>query len=190
MNKLYLIGYGIVCTAVGAVGTYFIMKNNFEKELDNRIESLKNVFEKNGKTCAELLVEETEELLAEADDIEEKNSEDHDKYVKYASAYSGSKDIEYPTRESFENFEEYDKITYVYYQDDVLCDERDEPVAEEEINGVVGDDFLIHFGENEKDVCLVLNHRLKMAIEIVEDPQYYYKDRIGRRRRGSEDDEE
>lgn len=70
----------------------------------------------------------------------------------------------------------YDVVTYTYYeQDDVVCNERDEPLSEEERESIIGEENLSKFGHGSRDatVVYVRNDRLEMDMEIIQSPNSF-----------------
>lgn len=85
---------------------------------------------------------------------------------------------------SFEEFQENtdtnDQATLVYYEgDDMLCDEREQPIDNTEY--VVGDDNLTRFGHGSKDVNVVYvrNEKMGSDFEIVRNKGSYHKEVLG-----------
>lgn len=63
------------------------------------------------------------------------------------------------------------KISLIYYNDGVLTDENNEIV--DDINEIVDEDSLKHFGEYEEDSVFVRNDKLKCDYEILYDLRKY-----------------
>lgn len=73
--------------------------------------------------------------------------------------------------ELFGDDDSYDTETLTYYSDGVLTDDQDNPI--EDVQGMVGNDSLMHFGEYEPDAVYVRNDRLKVDFEILLDNDRY-----------------
>lgn len=73
--------------------------------------------------------------------------------------------------EHFDEFDDYDVISLMYYADGVLCDDNDEPIGD--IANTVGDDAVLHFGEYDDDCVYVRNDRLKVDYEILRSLKTY-----------------
>lgn len=199
MNKLYLLLSGGVGALVGAGVTYFAIKQRFDTKLDEMVESVKNAY---GKSINEE-TEDTDEEYTQNESIVIKDgiaeADENGEYKAKIKVYSSDSIAETSiddgpvsvSREEFDALEGegYDISCYVYYQDDVLTDEMDNIVSPDDIIKLVGADFNIHIGDYEDDIVLIRNDKLKMGFEVSEDPRYYYKDIIGRRRRGANDEE-
>ena len=65
----------------------------------------------------------------------------------------------------------YDVETLVYYKDGILTNDTDERI--DDIDAVVGEESLTHFGEYEEDTVCVRNDRLKIDFEICRDLRKY-----------------
>jgi len=82
--------------------------------------------------------------------------------------------------EFFESAKNYEMITVTYYAvDDVLCDERDQPIPD--TDGTVGDDNLVRFGHgsNDKNVVYVRNDKLESDYEVTKHNGSYLEDVLG-----------
>lgn len=66
----------------------------------------------------------------------------------------------------------YDTISLTYYSDKVLTDEDD--IEIEDVDGLIGEDSLNHFGEYEDDSVFVRNDELQTDYEILLDERAYY----------------
>lgn len=72
--------------------------------------------------------------------------------------------------------EEYDSVTYTYYEEDnVLCNERDEVIDMEERDLLIGEANLNRFGHGSADPSKVYirNDRLEMQMEVIRSPNSY-----------------
>jgi hypothetical protein len=92
-------------------------------------------------------------------------------------------DVGSPYVVSFDEFQEhgdYDNITLTYFEeDDVLVDERDQPI--EEVESVVGGDNLTKFGHGSKDnnVVYIRNNRLEADFEVMRSRGSFAKEILG-----------
>ena len=73
--------------------------------------------------------------------------------------------------EDFGDYPDYETISLTYYNDKVLTDEYNEIV--DDIDGLIGEDSLNHFGEYEDDSVFVRNDALKVDYEILLDSANY-----------------
>jgi hypothetical protein len=73
--------------------------------------------------------------------------------------------------DQFSEYADYDTISLTYYADGVLADDMDDVI--EDIDEVVGEDSLNHFGEFEDDSVYVRNDERKCDYEILRDNRNY-----------------
>lgn len=176
----------IAGAGIGSVCTWQLLKRKYELIAQEEIDSVKAAYatRETGKS----LVEGFCNGLKVAEDRTQKDEGDVD-FKKYASIiqkegytdYSRSVEekkgeafAEKPyviSPEEFGEFEEYEKISLTYYADEVLADENDEEV--DDVDEIVGDESLNHFGEYEDDSVFVRNDRLKCDYEILLDQRNY-----------------
>lgn len=165
----------IAGAGMGSVCTWQLLKQKY---------ATRESIEKAGKS----FVEGFRDGLKVAEDRTQKDDGDVD-FKKYASIiqkegytdYSRSVEekkgeafVEKPyviSPEEFGEFEEYEKISLTYYADKVLADENDEEV--DDVDEIVGEESLNHFGEYEDDSVFVRNDRLKCDYEILLDQRNY-----------------
>lgn len=79
-------------------------------------------------------------------------------------------------RDEREEYEAYDGVTYTYYeQDDVVCNERDEPLDEADRERIIGEENLSKFGHGSGDptVVYIRNDKLEMDMEIIQSPNSF-----------------
>ena len=69
---------------------------------------------------------------------------------------------------------DYDLVSLEYYADKVLVDEDDHPI--QDVEYMVGEDSLEHFGEYEEDAVYVRNDLIKTDFEILLVESRYYED--------------
>ena len=73
--------------------------------------------------------------------------------------------------DEFGDYPDYETIRLTYYNDKVLTDEYNEIV--DDIDDLIGEDSLNHFGEYEDDSVFVRNDALKVDYEILLDSANY-----------------
>lgn len=176
----------IAGAGIGSVCTWQLLKRKYELIALEEIDSVKAAYatRETGKS----LVEGFCDGLKVAEDRTQKDEGDVD-FKKYVSIiqkegytdYSRSVEekkgeafVEKPyviSPEEFGEFEEYEKISLTYYADEVLADENDEEV--DDVDEIVGEESLNHFGEYEDDSVFVRNDRLKCDYEILLDQRNY-----------------
>ena len=177
---LFVIGAGL-----GSVTTWLLIKKKYEQLTQEEIDSVKEVF-LNRKP----IIDDSESI----DDIQEPQKKTEDKpdiieytkklkeegYINYSNVVPENKkqeELETMDKphiippEEFGAFDDYEVISLMYYEDQVLTDDDDEPVYE--IEDTVGYDSLTRFGEYEDDSVFVRNDRLKCDYEILMDHRKY-----------------
>ena len=73
--------------------------------------------------------------------------------------------------DDFDDNDDYEVVSLVYYSDGVLADEDDNVI--EDVEGMVGEDSLNHFGEYEDDSVFVRNDERKTDYEILLDSRNF-----------------
>lgn len=178
--------------SIGVAATWQFFKAKYEQIANEEIASVKDVY---SKRIHEANISDTKpEVVEDKNDIqankesEEVDDEDINEYKKLASVYKNDekeKGGEAMANEPYvikpEEFgdSDYDLVSLNYYADKVLVDEDDNPI--EDIDYLVGEDSLKHFGEYEDDSVFVRNDNLKTDFEILLVEEKYYS---------SDDDEE
>lgn len=123
-----------------------------------------------------------ENKTIEADDEEYGPTVEEVKQLIDYSGYSASpeeieKKMEQSTkpyiisREELGDYPEYDLIELTYFADEVLCDDGMEPI--DNVEEIVGSEWVDRFGEYDADTVYVRNDRLKADYVVVTDPQTY-----------------
>lgn len=173
----------VVGAGVGTAISWQFFKNKYKRIADEEIASVKEVFERRHN----IEVVSTDEI--ESDSVEENEKEDSEiktEYKNLANNYNtitdeinneekgGNNMAEGPYVIKPEEFDTigYDVVSLTYYADKVLVDEDDNPI--EDIDYLVGEDSLDHFGEYEDDSVFVRNDDLKTDFEILLDEASYY----------------
>lgn len=176
MNKAMGIAAYILGAATGAVVTWIYAKGKYEEILQKEIDSVKEVYSVKKE-------EEHPEETDEEEPPEEVSDVDKHKLQNYAGLYdSHSADLEERVvleddipyvipPEEFGELYDYGQRSLVYYADQTLAD--DDGYLIEDVERVVGEDSLTHFGEYENDAVHVRNDRLKCDYEILLDTRTY-----------------
>lgn len=175
--------------AVGAAISWKYAETKYKKIAEEEIKSVKETFEnrlKNVKRLEDVAksvidISEKEKQQKEVDLKEYTDIIKHEEYVQTDQA-DISKDVkegkimaDRPYIISPEEFGEnpyYDTISLTYYSDKVLTDEDD--IEIEDVDGLIGEDSLNHFGEYEDDSVFVRNDELQTDYEILLDERAYY----------------
>lgn len=179
MNKGLLLSF--VCGAIaGAVCIHFIEKSRHEEE----IESVKETYRANtGKTVVHM--PEEEKLSEKVEAPEEKESVKKNVFTEYrdlTNQYKSArprKDI-YPITPDEFGDEDYDQVTYYYYNDGIVANEDGERIID--LEEKIGDG-LDHIGEYEADSAYMRNDNLETDYEILSIDEKYtdYLGRVGGR---------
>lgn len=176
----------VVGAGTGSVCTWKLLKRKYELIAQEEIDSVKAAYaiREIGKGFVEgfrdgLKVAE-DRTQKDEDDVDFKNyasiiqKEGYTDYSRSVEEKKGEAFVEKPyviSPEEFGEFEEYEKISLTYYADEVLADENDEEV--DDVDEIVGEESLNHFGEYEDDSVFVRNDRLKCDYEILLDQRNY-----------------
>ena len=182
LNKLFIFASG---AAIGSVVTWKLVKTKYEQIANEEIESVKEVFGR-GRRAETNPVEDA--VIVDEDD----DDEDLDKCEKILDSngyrkYSDSNDEENKGRkerdimnepyvippETFEEDEDHDVETLLYYADGVLTDEHNNPI--EDVESLVGEESLTHFGDypDDPDTVYVRNERTMTDYEILADDRKF-----------------
>lgn len=173
-NKLYF-GAGVLIGAViGAISSAYICKKKYMLAAQEEIDAVRDFYKSraNDNSAAERTVTEVVSVVSDS-------TKSYQDYYRIAEAYGAGEESYIPKKEAADNkerpyviapeefgeIEEYEKISLMYYADNVLTDDQDEPI--DDIPGIVGEDFAIHFGEYEDDSVFIRNDRLKCDYEIL-----------------------
>jgi hypothetical protein len=184
----------VLGAATGALVANKYLKTKYEKIADEEIASVKAVYwtktNPEAAAYAKKDVEYTEEVYKQhqqaAKSAAEQAKEKPD-IVKYAEKlhkegytnYSATAKPDTPDLgepyvippEDFGEFDDYEKISLIYWADQVLTDDNNEVV--EDLEGSVGIDSLTTFGEYEDDSVFVRNSRLRCDYEILLDQRNF-----------------
>lgn len=182
MNKLSNALIFLCGCAVGVTATYQYFNKKYEEDIAEDRESMR-------QAIANIKSEEMEESIKAAEVAKEKPelSEYAAKlqesgYTNYSSISSSKPDepeqrdkeeLDKPyviSPDDFGEFDYYNQISLTYYADGVLT-EGDDII--EDVDDIVGEDSLTHFGEYEDDAVHVRNDRLKCDYEILWDNRNY-----------------
>lgn len=174
----------IMGAVVGSVITWQYTKGKYEQIAQEEIDSVKEVFSKRD-TDTEIKAKNSEFRPAKVEKMTEKpnileyaeklKKENYTNYSGMGNRKEEQTSMEEKpyviSPEEFGEFEEYEKISFSYYADQVLADENDELI--EDVEDIIGIESLTHFGEYEPDSVFVRNDRLKCDYEILMDQRTY-----------------
>ena len=172
---------------LGAFATWQFLKNKYEQIANDEIASVKEAYNKKNDISS---AESHEKYYEKTDDgkwVETTlpSEEEVSEYKKIVSNYTSNENEEekgvtdmprgpYVIKpEEFGNMD-YDLLSLEYYSDKVLVDEDDHPI--QDVEYMVGEDSLEHFGEYEEDAVYVRNDLIKTDFEILLVESRYYDD--------------
>lgn len=156
--------------ALGSVVTWKMLKTTYERIAQEEIDSVKETYSR---------------YIKKYEDEYEYEKEQKDTYQKLTDMYvsddcekeqkGGSEKMDKPyviPPEEFGELDGYETYSLTYYADGVLADDSGDIV--DNIEDIVGEDSLTHFGEYEDDSVFVRNDSLKNDYEILKDFDTYY----------------
>lgn len=175
--------------AAGAAISWKYLESKYKKIAQEEIDSVKEVYSNREKKQKEEKKIEHFEAIAEKkkareEDMEEAKSiiSESGYAIEHSDIYQQVKEGKYMADRPYvippEEFGEnpyYDAISLNYYADGILTDDTDEPI--EDIDGLIGEDALTHFGEYEDDSVFVRDDDAQVDYEILLD-QRRYADRM------------
>lgn len=176
-----------VGAAIGSAVTWKILKDKYERMVQEEIESVKEAFNNmnsDQEQTDECESEEEEEHhhqvnWDELEDLDEEPDEELEKYASLTNIYSsekgGAEKVEVPKPYVISPFD-FDEIGFqtmelTYYADGVLEDDSHEIVTD--VDELIGEGSLNTFGEYEEDAVFVRNERLQIDFQILKDYRTY-----------------
>lgn len=164
LNGIFIFMSGAV---VGAAVSYFFTKNKIEREKNEEIKSVIEVFSRKERIAYDKGVKDTEKVV-------QKELVEH---LGYAEETKEEIDMgERPYIISPKEFGEknYDVYGFSLFADDILANDYDEIIEDvEDMLGVDVDVLREHFGEYEDDVVLIRNDDLERDYEITLNDKTY-----------------
>ena len=169
--------------AIGSVVTWKLIEKKYKDLADEEIESVKETFKNrkqikiNDKETSEKFItkhkdskDKIEDIVSnEKYNIENKEEIDDDE-CNYTIDVNEGVEFVNPhiiTPEEFGEYNEYKIKTLIYYADNVLTDEDDNPITSLEMEEMIGIDSLDHFGEYEDDSVYVRDENNEIDYEIL-----------------------
>ena len=176
--------------AIGSFATWKLIEKKYKDLADEEIESVKETFKNRKQRITKDEVKETVEkvinkwkepketvediVTAEGYSIENEEEIDEDDESNYIVNVDNDNDNDIEvitpyviTPEQFGEYNEYGTKTLIYYSDNVLTDEIDNPITSEEMVTMIGPDALDHFGEYEDDSVYIRDEMNEMDYEIL-----------------------
>lgn len=180
--------------AAGAAVSWKILRDKYKQLADEEIESYKEACARRKKKqeVSEDKSEETEdveEVPVEEEPQEDISVEDAKEKIKELGYkdYSGSKEtkkeVKVPVKSGprpyviapmeFAENDDYDTITISYFADGVVAYQDGKVIPPEDVDDLIGEESLEHFGEYEDDTVYVRNDEWRTDFEIVTDVRKY-----------------
>lgn len=168
MNKFMIFGAGV---AIGSLATWQLLKNKYEQQVREEIDSVKEVFyrKNNSETEGQNIKDEHEEKMTRASYEETIKREEYKDYTGYYDK-SDPKDPYVISPEEYGFNEEYEEILLTYYADGVVTDDNGEII--DDVEEIIGH-ALESFGEYEEESVHVRNDERKAYYEIIREPRTY-----------------
>ena len=164
MNKIFIFTLG---AAVGSVVTWKLVKDKYARIAQEEIDSVKEVFSKRNKP-EESVEEKDEEPVPEPEEVAEYKSIINNCGYSVVERVETMHDKPYVIEpENFGEDPDYETISLTYYADGVLTDENNCIIDPGEIESLIGEESLDHFGEYEDDSVFVRNEERKTDYEIL-----------------------
>lgn len=185
-----------VGAAIGSAVTWKVVKAKYEKIVQEEIDSIKEVFADRLTNLQDQIDDYVEADAAEEwadrankidwnslEDLEDEcdiPDSDRDEYALLASIYNndeegGVNDMRKApyviSPDEFGELDDYNRISLTYYSDGTLEDEERDIVSD--VDDLIGEESLTHFGEYEDDSVFVRNEYLKTDFEILKDYRAY-----------------
>ena len=168
-----------VGAAIGSAATWYFVKTKYERIANEEIESVKEAFSpKKSESKEEPKSDSTHDMVTYEKMLGNLN------YTNYTEVTNDNdeKAVEEMTEkkkgpyvispDEFGNIPEYDAVSLNYYSDGVLANDWDEII--EDVDDVVGEESLTHFGEYEADSVFVRNDDAATDYEILRDLRNYW----------------
>ena len=170
MNKIFIFTLGV---AVGSVVTWKLVKDKYARIAQEEIDSVKEVFSRRNKP-EEPVEEKDEEPVPEPEEVAEYKSIINNCGYSVVERVETMHDKPYVIEpEIFGEDPDYETISLTYYADGVLTDENNCIIDPGEIESLIGEESLDHFGEYEDDSVFVRNEERKTGSEILAVPGNY-----------------
>lgn len=188
MNNLKSLLYFVAGAGIGSAVTWYIVKDKYKEIAEEEIDSIKERYARKEKA---LTAKDTNMTLDEMKE-QARNKPDISEYVKkinktgYTNYSDAGGKIEEQGKDDekhipivqedrpyiispdeFGELDDYALIELLYFEDGVVADNNYEIL--ENLDDVIGEESLNHFGEYEEDAVHVRNDRLKSDYEILID---------------------
>lgn len=172
MNKRVIWAF-LAGVAVGAVASWKVLKEKYERIAQKEINSVKEKFAKRyPKKTSDVDLDDDAEVLYSQYKAE------IDSYVSHTEEEKTEEGVEYMPKphviapEELGEIEEYEVVSLSLYSNGVLADSiTGDPI--EDVANTVGQESLHHIGDYEPDCIHVQNDRLRTYYEIILDAREF-----------------
>lgn len=172
INKFFIFAVG---AALGSFVTWKLIKGKYERIAQEEIDSVKEVFYRRRQDdISANSAEDEPEAVNEGQTSEPEEEISEYKDIINRNGYSNVEGVETMhdkpyviAPEIFGDDPDYETISLTYYADGVLTDENNCIIDPGEIEDMIGEDSLDHFGEYEDDSVFVRNEERMIDYEIL-----------------------
>lgn len=161
-NLFSKIGCFVIGGAIGALTTYKILSDKYEKLIQEEIDSVKESFSKPLNND----IESEFDNINAVDKIINQNSYLTESENKEESGDMKNKNIGIISPEEFEE-SDYTVVSLYYYEDGIVANDRHKMIGNAE--ELIGDDFASHFGDykEDPDTVYVKNNEQHIVYEVM-----------------------
>ena len=183
MSKIFSIAMFVAGAAVGSIVTWKVLETKYERLVQEEIDSFKEVVVKKRMTDEEIA--NAEETVTKKPDLNAMAAKiaTEQGYIDYSEAIAQKEEkkggYEMNDRpyvispDEFDEQDDYKTVSLTYYADGVITDTFDVDKILKEVDEIIGEESLEHFGEYEDDSVFVRNDTLKTDYEILKDERKY-----------------
>lgn len=183
-NNIKCFASFVIGAAVSFAVSWGFLKTKYEQIANDEIESVKEVFA--ARKFEPTMSDAPETVSTDHNDILEAPCKKPKSVVDYSHMCKNlgyslenkekggdimSNDPYVISPDEFGEKDDYDTVSLTYYADGVLADECDDVICN--VDNVIGEDSLNHFGEYEEDSVFVRNDSMATDYEILRDLRAY-----------------
>lgn len=177
---------------IGSVVTWKLIEKKYKDLADEEIKSVKETFKNRKSRITKDEVKKTVEkvinkwkepketiediVTAEGYSTEDKEETEENDESNYTVDVDSGVEVIIPyviTPEQFGEYDEYETKTLIYYADNVLADEIDNPITSKEMQTMIGPDALDYFGEYEDDSVYIRDEINEIDYEILKSEKIF-----------------
>lgn len=161
LSKVIIFSLGAVA---GAAVTYKITKEKIMQEAHEEIDAIREYYNFNDS-----IDNDTESF--EPDENPKSEKEAYEKIIKDYKEEEEMEDRPYVIAPEEFGECDYATISLTYYADGIVANEKNKPIRN--VDELIGEESLDHFGEYEEDSVFVRNDKLRIDYEILKDYRAY-----------------